>query len=260
MSKQVALITGASSGIGTELARELAKRGYDLVLSGRNAAALQKIADELAAAHGGRVLTVVADLAQSAGTDAVLAFLNEKGIAVDILANNAGLGFGSDFAAAAPSAIEETVQVNVAALTRLTRALLPGMIERRRGRVLNVASTAAFQPGPGMAVYYATKAYVLSLSEALAHELRGSGVSVTALCPGPTTTGFQARAAIEETRLMRGSLMPVADAASVAKAGVEGMLAGRRVVIPGLMNRLGALSAAVTPRAISLPLIAYLQR
>ena len=166
-------------------------------------------------------------------------------VEVEILINNAVFASYGPFAESDPAHELAMIQVNVAALTHLTRRLLPGMLIRRRGRIMNLASTAAFQPGPLMAVYYATKAYVLSFSEAIADELRGTGVTVTALCPGPTATGFQAQAAMEASKLVRGGLM---DARRVAAVGYAGMLAGKTVVIPGALNWLGAEAVRFLPR------------
>jgi short-subunit dehydrogenase len=165
-----------------------------------------------------------------------------------VLVNNAGFATYGAFAETALEPELAELQLNVVTLTELAKRLLPGMLERRWGRILNVASTAAFQPGPLMAVYYATKAYVLSFSEALAEELRDSGVSVTALCPGPTASGFQQRAAMEDSKLVAGRKLM--DAATVARAGYAAMMAGQRVVIPGLGNRLLAQSYRVSPRRL----------
>lgn len=252
--QQTALVTGASSGIGAELALALAARGYAVVLTGRNEAALQALAARIPGAQ-----IVVAELARPEGTQAILDFIARRGLVIDVLVNNAGLGSGGAFIVNDAARLEETVQVNVAALTRLARALLPGMVARKRGRVLNVASTAAFQPGPGMAVYYASKAYVLSLSEALAAETAGTGVTVTCLCPGPTQTAFVGKAKLDNARLFKSGLLPVADAASVARYGIAAMEAGKRVAIPGLRNRLAARSAAFTPRVIALAVARFLQ-
>jgi short-subunit dehydrogenase len=173
------------------------------------------------------------------------------------LVNNAGLGDYGPFAEADPAKLDTLIALNVGALTGLTRAYLPGMLTRGDGRILNVASTASFQPGPLMAVYYATKAYVLSLSEALAEETRGSGVTVTALCPGPTATGFQAGAAMEDSRLVRGRKLPTA--ASVASFGVAAMRKGDAVAVPGIMNKMLAASVRVTPRSIVRRLVHRMQ-
>lgn len=236
---RTALVTGASSGIGLELARCLASDGYDLVLVARSGDKLQSLADELG---GARVL--VADLADPAAPAKVAAEVP----AVDVLVNNAGVGDFGPFVDADLDRALSMLQLNVVSLTHLTRAYLPGMVERGSGRVLNVASTAAFQPGPLMAVYYATKAYVLSFSEALAEELRDTGVTVTALCPGPTKSGFQAAAEMEESRLVRGRKLP--SSRDVAEAGVRAMHRGRVVVIPGLPNKILAQSVRLGPRAL----------
>ncbi len=259
MTKRTALITGASSGIGSELARELASRGCNLVLAGRNVEALQKLAGEIATAHGVEAQTVSAELGHPEGAREIVDFLQRQGITIDVLVNNAGLGIGGNFIDNDAARLDETVQVNVAALTSLTRALLPGMVARKQGKVLNVASTAAFQPGPGMAAYYATKAYVLSLSEALSAETKGTGVTVTCLCPGPTQTAFVRRAGVGNTRLFKSGLMPIADAASVARYGVNAMEAGKSVAIPGFMNALTARSAPLTPRFLTLAVARCLQ-
>jgi short-subunit dehydrogenase len=233
-----ALVTGASGGIGLEIARLLAGE-HDLVLVARSAEALTAAAAELG---GATVLAL--DLAEPDAVARVVEAVPE----VDCLVNNAGVGDFSPFAEADPGKLDTLIALNVGALTQLTRAYLPGMLARKQGRILNVASTAAFQPGPLMAVYYATKAYVLSLSEALAEETRGSGVTVTALCPGPTASGFQAGAAMEGSRLVRGRTLPTA--ASVAAYGVAAMRKGDAVAVPGLMNKVFASSIRLTPRPV----------
>ena len=242
-----ALITGASSGIGLEIARILA-RDHDVVLAARSVDKLEALAAEL-----GRARVVAVDLSDPSGSRKLVAEVP----AVDVLVNNAGFADWGPFADAPEAKLDEMIELNVGALTRLTRAYLPGMIERGRGRVLNVASTAAFQPGPLMAVYYATKAYVLSLSEALAEETRGTAVTVTALCPGPTASGFQARAAMEESRLVKGRKLP--SAASVAAYGVHAMNRGDVVAVPGAMNKVMAASVRVSPRPVIRRLVHRIQ-
>ena len=243
-----ALVTGASGGIGLEIARVLA-RDHDVVLVARSAARLAEIAAEL---HGARVLAI--DLAFPDAVARVVAEVPE----VEVLVNNAGVGDFAPFVEADPAKLDALIALNIGALTRLTHAYLPGMIARGQGRILNVASTAAFQPGPLMAVYYATKAYVLSLSEALAEETRGTGVTVTALCPGPTASGFQAGAAMEGSRLVKGRTLPTA--ASVAAYGVTAMQKGEVVAVPGLMNKLFASSIRLTPRAVVRRVVHRMQR
>ena len=234
-----ALITGASSGIGLEIARILA-RDHDVVLAARSVDKLEALATEI----GGGARAIAVDLSDPSGPRKLIAEVP----AVDVLVNNAGFADWGPFADAPEAKLDEMIELNVGALTRLTRAYLPGMVERGRGRVLNLASTASFQPGPLMAVYYATKAYVLSLSEALAEENRGTGVTVTALCPGPTASGFQARAAMEESRLVKGRKLP--SAASVAEYGVKAMNRGDVVAVPGLVNKVMAGSVRFSPRPV----------
>jgi uncharacterized protein len=245
---ETVLITGASSGIGRELARLFAADGADLVLIARSEDRLRELAGALQAEYGARALVLPADLSQSASPGEIAGALAERHIQVDVLVNNAGFGAHGPVAGIGAERQLEMVEVNVAALTRLTALLLPGMLERRRGAILNVASTAAFQPGPYEAVYCATKAYVLSFTEALAEEVRGSGVRVCCLAPGATDTGFAARAGTLGTRLFRRG---VADARSVARAGHDGMRRGRPLVIPGLRNRVLAFSVRLAPRAVA---------
>jgi short-subunit dehydrogenase len=246
--RETVLVTGASGGIGAELARVFAKHGSALVLSARSVDKLEQLAQELREKHGTAVRVIAADLASATGVARLVERLTQEGVPVDVLVNNAGYaGYGA-FAETEWDDKAGMLQLNVVSLTELTQRLLPGMLVRQRGGVLNIASTAAFQPGPLMAVYYATKAYVLSFSEALAEEVRGSGVHVTALCPGPTQSGFQARAAMEASRLVKGRRLM--DAATVAQAGYDGLRRGAHVVIPGLQNRLLAQSARFMPRQL----------
>jgi hypothetical protein len=257
-ARQTALVTGASGGIGWELARAFAAGGYDLVLVARSGGKLEQLAGELRNRHGVAVRVLAKDLTAHGAPDEIFQELEGVGTAVDVLVNNAGFATFGPFAETDLASELEEIQLNVAVLTHLTKRFLPGMLARRRGGVLNVASTAAFQPGPLMAVYYATKAYVLSFSEALGEELRGSGVTVTALCPGPTATGFQARAEMQDSGLFTGPLK-VMDAAAVARAGYEGFRKGKRIVIPGLINKLGVQSVRVSPRALATRLVGAMQ-
>ncbi len=242
-----ALITGASSGIGLEIARVLAP-DHDLVLVARSAAKLEALAEELG---GARV--IAADLADPAAVAKIAAEVP----AVDVLINNAGVG---DFGPFAEADIDKTlgmIQLNVTSLTALARTYLPGMLERGSGRIMNVASTASFQPGPLMAVYYATKAYVLSFSEALAEETRGTGVTVTALCPGPTTSGFQAAAEMELSPLVANKKLPTS--AEVAEFGVKAMRKGDAVAVPGVLNKIMASGVRFTPRPVMRRIVHKLQ-
>jgi uncharacterized protein len=244
-----ALVTGASSGIGADLARVLAEHGHDLVLVARTQAKLEALGAELSGRYGVRAEVLVADLGDPAGPRRVDETLRERSLQIDLLVNNAGIGVHGPFAENDPQALLRLLQVNVIALTELSRLLLPGMLARRSGRVLNVASTAAFVPGPFMAAYYASKAYVLSLSVALENELAGSGVSVTALCPGPTRTNFSEAAGIARTRLFRAG--GVMGSMEVARAGYAGMQAGKSIVVAGVRNRLIAGSSGLAPRSLT---------
>ena len=245
---RTALVTGASSGIGLEMARLIAKDGLDLVLVARRREKLEAVARELSVTHGISARVIAKDLARRTSPAEIAEELEGERIAIDVLVNNAGLGVYGRFWKTDLARQLEVVEVNLVALTDLTGRFLPGMVARRRGRIVNVASTAAFQPGPHMAVYYATKAYVLSFSEALAEELSNTGVTVTALCPGPTITEFQRAAGIEDTPLFRGPL--TMDAASAAKAGWDGAKRGKRIVVPGLGNKLLKEAVRFSPRRL----------
>jgi short-subunit dehydrogenase len=236
---QWALITGASAGIGRELARCCAADGFNLILVARNQPSLVALANELTAAHGIDVQVLVRDLATSGAAAGIFEAVRDK--SVSILINNAGFGLYGPFARNDPRTQTELMQVNMAALVELTHHFVQPMLVRRQGRILNVASLAAFQPGPTVNLYYASKAFVYSFSYALAAELDGSGVTVTTLCPGTTQTDFFARAGM---RVARGWLMM--DARTVAKLGYRGLMRGRRVVIPGFFNK---LAAALSKRA-----------
>ncbi|MBZ5593404.1 MAG: SDR family oxidoreductase [Acidobacteriia bacterium] len=247
MSK-TALITGASSGIGYELAKCFARDGTNLVLVARDEAKLGQIASELRS-PGLSVKVIVADLARPVAPSEILDATRAANLDVDYLVNNAGFGLGGSFVESDLRTELDMMQVNMVALVHLTRLYLPGMRQRRLGGVLNVASTAAFQPGPLMAIYYATKAFVLSFTEAIAEELRDTGVTATALCPGPTATDFQRRAQIEGSRLVRAKFA-VMTAKEVAEIGYRAFLEGKVVVIPGLLNKIGAQSVRISPRAL----------
>lgn len=245
MSAETVLITGASSGIGWELARLFAADKSNLILVARSHDRLERLAVVLHQQNGCQTRVLVSDLSDPAAPQAICEELKRDGVQVDVLVNNAGFGAGGRFAELPLERHLAMLQVNVAALTDLTRRLLPGMIERRAGGVLNVGSTAAFQPGPMQAVYSATKAYVLSYSEALAEELTGSGVRVSCLCPGATATAFAAVAGMEKSLLFRSGVM---DVRRVAEAGYRGFRAGRLIVVPGLMNQASSFSVRFTPR------------
>jgi short-subunit dehydrogenase len=243
-----ALITGASGGIGYELAKLFAQDKINLVLVARSREKLDAFASELQQKHSITAKVFAADLTQSSASVELFEFTKRESIGIDYLVNNAGFGIRRAFSETETEQILEMIDLNVTSLTHLTRLYLPQMLNQKSGKILNVASTAAFQPGPWMAVYYATKAYVLSFSEALSNELNKTGVTVTALCPGPTPTGFQQRAGAQNMQLMKSKILPALDAETVAKRGYEGMMRGKRVVIPGFMNRILALGARVGPR------------
>ncbi|HEX6182568.1 MAG TPA: SDR family oxidoreductase [Pyrinomonadaceae bacterium] len=245
--KLTALVTGASGGIGEELARLFAADGHSLVLVARSRDKLARLAEELEGKHGVSANVLPADLARPESPQEIFEELRGAGLHVDALVNNAGFGSYGLFAETDLKQELEMLQVNVVALTHLTKLFLPAMLARRTGYVMNVASTAAFQPGPLMAVYYASKAYVLSFSEALSNECEGTGVRVSALCPGPTETGFVAAAGMGDSKLFDRAVM---DARTVAEAGYRGMLAGRAVVIPGFRNNLLARSIGLFPRGL----------
>jgi len=251
------VITGASSGIGAELARVFAARGYALVLAARRHERLEALSDEIQGKHGVPVEVMALDLEDRDAPQDLAEMLRDQGIKAHTLVNNAGFGLRGDFATLPFERQMAMIDLNVSALTALCRLLLPGMLERGRGGILNMASTAAFQAGHHMAVYYATKAYVLSLSEALHEEARPHGVTVTALCPGSTESEFSATADVEYSRPLRPSIM---SAAEVARIGVDGYEAGRAIVIPGSANWLGTLGAKFLPRDIVRKIAGRLQR
>jgi short-subunit dehydrogenase len=241
----VVLITGASGGIGYELAKLFARGRHNLVLVARSAEKLAQVATELQS-HGAAVKTIALDLATPPAPKFLFDQLQREGIAIDILINNAGFGTFGQFAQMPEEEILGQISLNITALTELTRLFLPPMVSRRSGRIMNVASTAGFQPGPLMAVYYATKAYVISFSEALANELRDSGVTVTCFCPGATHTGFAKRAGTEKSRLFKQ--VGAMGAEKVALDGYRAVMEGRTLAISGTHNWLVAQSTRFAPR------------
>ena len=251
MNRKTAVITGASGGIGMELALLFAAQGYDLILVARRVERLEKLAEDLGKMYATMANVIAMDLAQPFAGEALWKAISAITPDIDVLVNDAGVSDTGDFAAEVPEVIERMIHLDISTLTMLTRCALPGMIERKRGRILNVASLAGFQPGgPRMAVYYASKSYVLSFSRSIRRELRGTGVSVTALCPGATRTGFEETAHAQDTWMFRWR-KPM-EAREVARAGYEGMQRGKSVVVPGLLNKLMAYSPGLGPPAIAL--------
>ncbi|HYW14604.1 MAG TPA: SDR family oxidoreductase [Allosphingosinicella sp.] len=239
MARRVTLVTGASAGLGAEFARQCGRRGDELVLVARRRDRLEALAAELGSAH-----VVAADLARPDSAARLLAEVDSLGLEVDTLINNAGFGSAGGFVGTAPGRLLEMIDLNVRSLTELCRLALPPMLQRRRGFILNVASTAAFQAGPYSAVYYASKAYVLSLSEALHEESRGHGVHVSALCPGPTATEFFEVAGSAGGRLAKMATDPKA----VVAAGLVGLARNKAIVVPGVMNKMTSQAGRILPR------------
>ena len=266
---QTALVTGASTGIGRALAHQFASHGYDLVLVARNEEALNLVGRGLSASPRGpdpsadsgssraesrddkvratSAHVIPLDLAQPRSGAALVERLSAAGLEIDVVVNNAGFGLQGEFAELPTDRQTEMIQLNVTTLTELTRLLLPRMLARQRGGVLNVASTAAFQPGPLMSVYYATKAYVLSFTEGIAEEVAERGIKVSCLCPGPTESEFAERSGMGRTNVFKGSVM---SSEQVAREGFDGWNAGKVVIVPGFMNRRGTIAVRFAPRAL----------
>jgi uncharacterized protein len=246
MSKTV-LITGASGGLGYEFALLFARDGFDCILVARRRDKLEELAARLESEFRVKTLVIARDLSKPSAVDEIYEEVSAASMNIDMLVNNAGFPVYGRFVDTDLGTELDMLQVNVVALTALTKLFARGMVERHNGRILNLASTAAFVPGPLMAVYYASKAYVLSFSQALTNELKGTGVTVTALAPGPTRTGFQERGSLEGARLLRGQ---IADAGSVARAGYQGLMAGKSIVIPGWGNKLLPVVVRLSPRRV----------
>jgi uncharacterized protein len=258
--KECVLLTGASFGIGYEMAKLFARDRHEMVLVARSEEKLQVVAAELLELGAAEVHVLPVDLSHRDGPEKIAQAAAEKNLQIDILVNNAGFGDHGAFVRTAWKKEEAMIQVNITSLLHLTKLFLPGMIKRGHGRIVNLASTAAFQPGPFMSVYYATKAFVLSFSEALAEECKGSGVTVTAVCPGPTTSEFQVRANIQGTALISSGLLRFMDAERVARQGYRAMKQGRRVIVTGAMNRFGAWSGRHLPRPLIMAAIRRLHK
>ena len=247
MAKERALITGGSVGIGAALAEVFAQHGHDLILVSRSLDKLETRADDIRKKFGVNVVSVPADLADPHGARQVHEAVLDRRLDVHLLVNNAGVGLYGKFAKTDLDAELKMIQLNATSVVDLTKRFLPAMIERRSGRILNVASTAAFVPGPWMSIYYASKAFVLSFSEAIDYELKPHGVTVTTLCPGPTESEFKVRAGSKRSRLFEAYVM---DAPTVARAGYDAMMNGKTVAIPGLRNKLIPVVARAMPRPL----------
>ncbi|HUJ03275.1 MAG TPA: SDR family oxidoreductase [Rhizomicrobium sp.] len=254
---QTALVTGASSGIGLELAKCFAKDGYNLILTARSENTLKQLAEAISKENKVTATPIAADLGKPGGAEKLAGEIKARGLDVDVLVNNAGYGIVGKFDGSNATDEVGMVDLNVRALTELTHAYWPRMIANKKGGVLNVASTASFQPGPGMAVYYATKAYVLSFSEALWKEGHAAGVHVTCLCPGPTDSNFHSRAGSDQIKLLKMGVMMSSRA--VARKGYRAFRRNKRVVITGVMNRLLARLVPFMPRRSVLNIVSYLQ-
>lgn len=255
---QIALVTGASAGIGVDLAECFARDGYDLILTARSEDSLKQVADRLAQAHGVKAHIVAQDLGAIGGGTRLAEEIKRRGLDVDVVVNNAGYGHAGALTSSDLATQLGMIDLNVRALVELTYHFWDGMLAKKRGGVLNVASTAAFQPGPLMANYYASKAYVLSFSEALWEESRGSGLHVSCLCPGPTKSKFRERAGTGKTKLARNAGAAMASA-PVARMGYEGFKRNQRVVVTGMNNKLIAGLGKFIPRATLLRMVHTLQ-
>ncbi len=245
---ETALVTGASGGIGLELTRILARDGYDIVAVARSGEKLAVLKDEIGSLYGRKVTVVPADLSEEGSVQTVSDAVGKAGITVDILVNNAGFGDYGPFAECDWEKQDRMIRLNVLALSHLTRIFLPGMISRGKGRILNVASVASFEPGPLMSVYYSTKAYVLSFTESVSEEIRGTGVTATALCPGPTDTGFAKTANADGANIFKKSSS--SDARSVAEYGYRCMMKGKTVAVYGAIFRLALVFVRISPRSL----------
>lgn len=254
---QTILITGASSGIGYELAKVCGRHQHNLVLVARREERLKSLKAELEQAHDLRVWIYRADLSQAEERQQLFNWTQLQGLQVSGLVNNAGFGDYGPFVETGWDKQDQMLQLNMVALTHLTRLFLPAMVERRQGQILNLASTAAFQPGPLMATYYATKAYVLSFTSAIASELEGTGVTATTLCPGPTASEFQTTSAMEASKLVQNRRLPTA--ADVAEYGYRAMQKGEPIAVHGLSNQVLAFSTRLLPRRLVANLVRSLQ-
>jgi uncharacterized protein len=257
MKRETVLITGASSGIGYEFAKRFAKEQYNIVAVARSESKLQALKQELEAKYGIEVFVYTKDLSNQDEVSALYEEIKKENIVIDILINNAGFGLFGEFTKTNLAEELNMIDLNIKTLTHLTKLVVVDMVKRNKGKILNVASTAAFQPGPLMAVYYATKAYVLSFTEALENELKGTNVTVSALCPGPTETGFAGRANLSQSKLFKS--LDVMNVHQVVEVGYDGLLKGKTIIIPGWKNRLLAMSARLMPRKLVTSIVRKVQ-
>lgn len=244
---KTALITGASSGIGLELAKIHARKGDNLILVARSERKLNDLKNDLESKHNIKARVIALDLSNPDSAHQIFELTERDNIKVDYLINNAGFGDFEEFHKSDLNKAMQMIDLNIKSLTILTKLYLDGMMERKTGKIMQLASTASFQPGPLMAVYYATKHYVLAFSEAIAEELKGTGVTVTALCPGPTASGFQNAADLGDSKLVKDKKLPTS--AEVAEYGYKAMMKGKRVAIHGFQNKMMAFSVRFTPRS-----------
>jgi short-subunit dehydrogenase len=256
-TNETALITGASGGIGLELARIFSKNGYNVVLAARSKEKLEILKEELERLYGINAFAAVCDLSEKGAAEKLYGGLKNSGIEIDVLVNNAGCGAYGKFHKIDWQRQADMIQLNITSLAELAWLCIPDMMKKGKGKILNVASTASFQPGPLMAVYYATKAFVLSFTEAVANELNDANITVTALCPGPTKSGFQKAASIEKVRLVRTGIVP--SSAVVAAYGYYALMKGKRIAIEGKINKLLVLSLRLAPRSLITRVVRKLQ-
>lgn len=252
------LITGASSGIGFELAHEFARHHHNLILVARSTQKLEELKAEIEKRYKVTAQVIGLDLSKNNSADELHKIVTKLNLSVDILVNNAGFGDHGLFANSNMPRNEDMIVLNILTLTKLTQLFLPDMIKNKYGRIMNVASIAAFQPGPLMSVYYATKAFVLSFSEGLHEELLGTGVTVTALCPGPTASGFQVAANITDINILQTMSIPTSEV--VARYGYDSLMNGKVVAVHGFLNNLMAITSGVTPRALTRKIVMKLQQ
>ena len=257
MKNKTTLITGASAGIGYEFVKLFAKEGYDLIITARNETKLEEIANEVQNKHNVKVKVLPKDLSKQNAGEEIFNKIKNDNINVDVLINNAGFGVFNNYWEIDSQDEQKMLQVNIMALAELTNLFAKDMMNSGGGKILNVASTAAFQPGPTMAGYYASKAFVLSYSQAVDFEMRKKGVQISTLCPGPTITEFQIRARMEEINLFKKGITMSAE--EVAQIGYNGLMKGKSVIIAGTMNKISAMSSKITPSKVSMKIVNWLQ-